>query len=70
MHDAEMMLGLHRHLTAYSVVPATSALGELQFAGKLYELAFRLRGSGVSSRLSPDSMPWPSHPALPRSRRA
>lgn len=49
MHDAEMMLGLHRHLTAYSVVPATSALGELQFAGKLYELAFRLRGSGVST---------------------
>ena len=48
MHDAEMLLGLHRHLTAYSVVPATSALGELQFAGKLYELAFRLRGSGVS----------------------
>lgn len=29
-------------------MPATSALGELQFAGKLYELAFRLRGSGVS----------------------
>lgn len=48
MQDAEMLLGLHRHLTAYSVVPATSALGELQFAGKLYELAFRLRGSAVS----------------------
>jgi hypothetical protein len=48
LYDAEMLLGLHRHLTAYSVVPATSALGELQFAGKLYELAFRLRGSGVS----------------------
>ena len=49
MLDSEVLLGLHRHLAHYTVAPATSALGSLQFAGKVLDLAFRLRGSGVST---------------------
>lgn len=49
MHDAELLLGVWRHLSAYSASTSTSALGEIEAAGKLYEMAWRLRGSGVSS---------------------
>ncbi len=49
MLDSEVLVGLHRHLAHYTVAPATAALGSLQFAGKVLDLAFRLRGSGVSS---------------------
>lgn len=47
--DSEVLVGLHRHLAHYTVAPATSALGSLQFAGKVIDLAYRLRGSGVST---------------------
>lgn len=49
MEDVELLIGLHRHLGAYATNATTSSLGEIQFAGKLYDLAFRIRGSGVSS---------------------
>ena len=49
MDGALLLLGLHRHLSAYSASPATAALGSLEFAGRVYEMAWRLRGSGVSS---------------------
>src|SRR5579864_8713097 len=47
--DAELVLGLSRHLGAYAASPAKSALGQLEFAGQLFEMAWRLRSSGVSS---------------------
>jgi hypothetical protein len=49
LHDAELLLGLWRHLSAYSASPSTAALGSIEAAGKIYEVAWRLRGSGVSS---------------------
>ncbi len=39
------MLGLSRHLSAYAAGPDRAALSELEFAGWVYDLAFRLRGS-------------------------
>ena len=48
MTNAQLLVGLHRHLSNYTVATATSALGGLQFAGKVFDLAFRLRGSNVS----------------------
>lgn len=49
MHDAELVLGLWRHLSAFSVTSSTAALGNLTAAGKIYEMAWRLRLSGVST---------------------
>ncbi len=49
LHDAELLLGLSRHLSAYGVSPAHAALESLQFGGQVYELAWRLRSSQVSS---------------------
>jgi len=48
LSDAELLLGLARHLSAYEVSPAHAALDSLQFAGQVYELAWRLRNSQVS----------------------
>ncbi|WP_370289079.1 hypothetical protein [Nocardioides sp.] len=50
LSDAEILLGLGRHLSAYEVSPSHAALDSLQFAGQVYELAWRLRNSQVSSR--------------------
>lgn len=49
MHDAELVLGLWRHLSAFSVTASTAALGNVAAAGKIYEMAWRLRLSGVST---------------------
>jgi hypothetical protein len=49
LRDAELLLGLWRHLSAYSASPSTAALGSVEAAGKMYEMAWRLRNSGVSS---------------------
>jgi len=49
LDDAELILGMWRHLATYAVAPSTAALGDLVFAGKVYEMAWRLRGSGLSS---------------------
>lgn len=49
MHDAELVLGLWRHLSAFSISPSTAALGNVAAAGKVYEMAWRLRLSGVST---------------------
>lgn len=47
--DAELLLGLGRHLSSYTISPAHAALASLHFGGQVYELAWRLRGSQVSS---------------------
>jgi hypothetical protein len=47
--DAELLLGMWRHLSTFAVNPATAQLDSLAFAGRVYEMAWRLRGSGVSS---------------------
>jgi hypothetical protein len=44
-----MILGLSRHLGAYAAGSAKAALAQLEFAGHVFEMAWRLRGSGVSS---------------------
>ncbi len=49
LSDAELLLGLGRHLAAYSVSSAHAALDSLQFAGQVYEMAWRLRYSQVST---------------------
>ncbi|GIH51240.1 hypothetical protein SAMN05421833_125111 [Microbispora rosea] len=49
IHDAQLLLGLSRHLSAYSISPVHAALDSLQFAGQVYELAWRLRQSQLSS---------------------
>lgn len=49
LSDAELLLGLERHLSAYEIVSAHAALETLQFAGQVYELAWRLRNSQVST---------------------
>jgi len=46
--DAELVLGLSRHLSAYTMGPDRAALGELEFAGWVFDVAFRLRGSTTS----------------------
>lgn len=45
---AETIVGLTRHLSAYTLGPDRAALAQLEFAGQVLELALRLRGSGVS----------------------
>jgi hypothetical protein len=47
--DSELMLGVSRHLGAYVASPAKAALAQLEFAGQVLEMAWRLRGSGLSS---------------------
>lgn len=49
LSTAESLLGLSRHLGAYALGPERAALGQLEFAGSVLELAMRLRGSGVST---------------------
>lgn len=49
LSDAELLLGLGRHLSAYEISPSHAALDALQFAGQVYELAWRLRNSQVSN---------------------
>lgn len=43
--DAELLLGMSRHLAAYASGADRAALSELEFVGWVYDLAFRLRGS-------------------------
>lgn len=49
LDDSELLLGMSRHLGAYGISSAHAALKSLQFAGQVYELAWRLRNSGLSS---------------------
>lgn len=49
LSDAELLLGLGRHLSAYGVSPAHAALESLQYGGQVYEMAWRLRNSQVST---------------------
>jgi hypothetical protein len=49
LSDAELLLGVSRHLGTYEVGPAHASLAELEFAGRVYEMAWRLRGSGLST---------------------
>jgi hypothetical protein len=49
LDDAELLLGVSRHLSTYAISSAHAALESIQFAGQVYELAWRLRGSPVSS---------------------
>lgn len=46
--DAELLLGLSRHLSAYASGHDRAALSELEFVGWVYDIAFRLRGSTTS----------------------
>lgn len=46
--DAELLLGLSRHLRVYQMGPERAALDQLEFAGQVLDLAFRLRGSTSS----------------------
>lgn len=48
LSDAELTLGLSRHLSAYAMDSQRAALGNLEFAGHFFEMAFRLRGSTTS----------------------
>lgn len=47
--DAELVLGMSRHLAAYQMGPERAALDGLELAGQVYDMAFRLRGSTTSS---------------------
>jgi hypothetical protein len=49
LDDAELLLGVSRHLSAFAISPAHAALESLQYAGQVYEMAWRLRNSQVSS---------------------
>lgn len=49
LSDAELLLGLSRHLSAYSMGPDRAAIENLEFAGWVFDVAFRLRGSTTSS---------------------
>ncbi|MET8312400.1 hypothetical protein [Micromonospora sp. NPDC005173] len=49
MTDAELMLGLSRHLSVYQMGTERAALEQLEFAGWVLDVAFRLRGSTTSS---------------------
>jgi hypothetical protein len=46
--DAELLLGLSCHLAAYSRGPERAGLGELEFAGWVLDVGFRLQGSTIS----------------------
>jgi hypothetical protein len=47
--DGQLILGLSRHLSAYSISPVHARLESLQFAGQVYEMAWRLRHAQLSS---------------------
>jgi hypothetical protein len=47
--DTELVLGLSRHLAAYQMGPERAALEQLEFAGWVFDVSFRLRGSTTSS---------------------
>jgi hypothetical protein len=47
--DGQLILGLSHHLSAYSVSPVHARLESLQFAGQVYEMAWRLRNAQLSS---------------------
>ena len=49
LDDAELLLGVSRHLSTYAISSAHAALESLQYAGQVYELAWRLRNAGLSS---------------------
>jgi hypothetical protein len=49
MTDAELVLGLSRHLSVYQMGTERAALEQLEFAGRVFDVAFRLRGSTTSS---------------------
>ncbi|GAA2455684.1 hypothetical protein GCM10010191_88640 [Actinomadura vinacea] len=49
LSDAELVLGLSRHLSAYAAGPAKAGLEQLEFAGQVFDMAFRLRNSGTST---------------------
>ena len=49
LSDSELLLGLGRHLAVYTISTAHASLESLQFAGQVYEMAWRLRGSQVST---------------------
>ena len=49
MTDAELVLGFSRHLSVYQMGPERAALEQLEFAGRVLDVAFRLRGSTTSS---------------------
>jgi hypothetical protein len=49
LSDAQLVLGLSRHLAAYQMTPERAALEQLELAGQVFDLAFRLRGSTTSS---------------------
>lgn len=49
LSNAELLLGLGRHLSTYTISSAHAALETLQLAGQVYELAWRLRNSQISS---------------------
>jgi hypothetical protein len=46
--DAELLLGLSRHLKVYQQGPERAALEQLEMAGQVLDFAFRLRGSTSS----------------------
>lgn len=49
LDDAELLLGLTRHLRAFQRGSATVRMEDLAFAGSIYELAWALRNSAVST---------------------
>lgn len=49
LSTAETLLGMTRHLSAYTLGPDRAALAQLEFAGQVLDLSIRLRGSGVST---------------------
>lgn len=49
LSDMELLLGLSRHLATYATSPAKAALEQIAGAGQVFDMAFRLKGSGTSS---------------------
>lgn len=47
--EAELLLGLSRHLAAFATASDRAALSELEFVGQVYDMAFRLRGSTTTT---------------------
>lgn len=54
--DAEILLGLSRHLGIYEISPAHAALEDLQLAGQIYEISWRLKGSGRAKKARVDAL--------------
>jgi hypothetical protein len=49
LSDTELILGLSRHLSAYSKGPERAALETIEYAGWIFDMAFRIRGSTTST---------------------